>query len=183
VISPPRSFSEDDCATPDGAFIRKMRAADVDAVFALERVTAEAPHWASSEYESIFSDQPEGASLARVALISELGGKVVGFAVVRLLHVPASSGRPEMVDSELESIVVAPALRGRGIGLRLMNAILELAGSRGSERLELEVRASNEKAIRLYARAGMMPQGRRPGYYSDPPDDALLMARDLNPAK
>ena len=45
----------------------------------------------------------------------------------------------------------------------------------GAEEVGLEVRASSDAAIRLYRRAGFAPYGLRPGYYTDPWEDGLLM--------
>jgi ribosomal protein S18 acetylase RimI-like enzyme len=44
----------------------------------------------------------------------------------------------------------------------------------------LEVRASNHAARGFYACAGFVETGRRPGYYSDPEEDAILLARQLS---
>jgi ribosomal-protein-alanine N-acetyltransferase len=52
---------------------------------------------------------------------------------------------------------------------------MELARLHGATRLDLEVRASNAAAIRLYARAGFLEIGHRRAYYISPEDDAVLM--------
>jgi ribosomal-protein-alanine N-acetyltransferase len=161
-----------------------VTAADIAAVFALERSTHEAPHWPRRDYEAILTGHPAAEPLTRTGLIAEIDGHLAGFAIVRQLRFLSLADNPvKQVQFELESIVVAAALRARGIGLSLMSAILDLATSNNADRLELEVRTSNQPAIRLYTRAGLTPQGRRPNYYSNPPDDALLMAKDLSPVK
>jgi ribosomal-protein-alanine N-acetyltransferase len=171
-------------AAPPQAVIRTMVAADLDAVLALEQSTPEAPHWARADYERFLDLDvpPDGgadspSALRRVGLVAELNGRVRGFAIVRNLRL-ASEGAPEML-SELESIVVDRALRLKGLGTRLMEAVLDLAIRDGANRLELEVRASNQAASRLYAHAGLQVQGRRPAYYSNPEEDAVLMAVGL----
>jgi ribosomal protein S18 acetylase RimI-like enzyme len=71
--------------------------------------------------------------------------------------------------------------RGQGLGKRLLEAALAEARSRGLERVQLEVFASNAGAIALYRKAGFVEEGRRvharklDGVY----DDVLLMARAL----
>ena len=74
---------------------------------------------------------------------------------------------------------VATAAQGQGVGTRLMAALLEDADRRGLSRVELSVYADNERARRLYERAGFVVEGRsrrgsfRDGGYADD----LLMAR------
>ena len=71
-----------------------------------------------------------------------------------------------------------PAMRGRGIGRRLAEAAIAEAQARGAERIELEVFASNARAITLYERLGFVREGVRrharllDGVY----DDNVLMA-------
>lgn len=77
-------------------------------------------------------------------------------------------------DWELENLAVLPALRRRGAGLALLAALLAEGRRRGAERILLEVRASNEGAIRLYERAGFRLLARRRAYYAHPPEDALI---------
>ena len=83
----------------------------------------------------------------------------------------AQCGGPEW---ELENLAVLPALRRRGVGAALLATLLEEAGARHAERILLEVRASNQSAIRLYAQAGFQLLARRRGYYQNPTEDALL---------
>jgi ribosomal-protein-alanine N-acetyltransferase len=76
---------------------------------------------------------------------------------------------------ELANIAVAPGCRGRGIGSRLLTAVLDMARDRGVEELFLEVRESNERAIDMYERRGFELLGRRVGYYDRPREDARVM--------
>jgi [ribosomal protein S18]-alanine N-acetyltransferase len=82
-------------------------------------------------------------------------------------------------ESHLMRIATAPSHRRQGIGRDLLAAALDRARSAGCESMTLEVAASNEAAIELYASFGFAVVGRRVGYYRLPPDDALLMRRDL----
>lgn len=72
------------------------------------------------------------------------------------------------------NVAVHPRRRGEGIGRALMQAIVARAGGAA---LTLEVRVSNEPAIRLYRRLGFLSSGRRRRYYSDNGEDALIMWR------
>jgi ribosomal-protein-alanine N-acetyltransferase len=63
-----------------------------------------------------------------------------------------------------------------------MKSIANWAQSMGGIRLELEVRASNTRAIRFYERFGMRREGLRRGYYHSPGEDAVLMGMPLIPS-
>ncbi len=80
--------------------------------------------------------------------------------------------------TELESLLVAPARRRLGTGTALLWSWLTLAAESGFGRALLEVREGNRGAVALYERAGFAVQGRRPAYYREPSEDALLMGRE-----
>jgi [ribosomal protein S18]-alanine N-acetyltransferase len=149
--------------------IRPMTEGDLDAVLALERESDPAPHWSRADY-LIAIEIDSGSALSRLALVAEAGGEVAGFAVVRMLN--SAGGR----EAELESIVVARGWRDRGLGKSLLSESVRRAKEQGAFRLDLEVRASNSVAIRLYGRAGFRETGRRRAYYHDPEEDAVLMS-------
>ncbi len=60
---------------------------------------------------------------------------------------------------DLESIAVTPDFRGQGIGRALLVAVADWAQANAATRIELEVRASNIRAIKLYERAGLRREG------------------------
>jgi ribosomal-protein-alanine N-acetyltransferase len=68
---------------------------------------------------------------------------------------------------------VDPSHRTRGIGTRLMLAVARAGLEAGAEHLTLEVRTTNESAIRLYERFGFQAIGVRRNYYRD--GDAIVM--------
>jgi ribosomal-protein-alanine N-acetyltransferase len=147
--------------------IRRMAAADIDAVLALEEKTPEAPHWKRLEYERCMGSDSE--SVVRAAFVADADGEVVGFSVGKLVAGVC----------ELESMAVDCEVRGQGIGAALVTAVTDLARTSGGDRIELEVRASNARAIRLYERAGLYREGLRTGYYHSPDEDAVLMGAAL----
>jgi ribosomal-protein-alanine N-acetyltransferase len=102
-------------------------------------------------------------------LVARRGGRPVAFAC----------GTRVEDEVELQNLGVAPAERRRRIGAFLLGLFLECAREQGCRRAYLEVRASNEAALRLYGGAGFERVGRRPGYYSYPQEDAVLMAANL----
>lgn len=83
---------------------------------------------------------------------------------------------------ELRRIAVLPSARGRGVGRDLLLAVIAHARERVCERVDLEVAASNAAALALYRAAGFAEVGRRPRYYREPVDDAVLMSLALRSA-
>lgn len=94
---------------------------------------------------------------------------VVGYYLARL--VPP--------DAELLLIATGPHCRRRGIGTRLLSHLFGEAERTGCTRCFLEVRVSNEPAIRFYRRNGFRAVGLRKNYYSGPLEDAMVMVREL----
>jgi len=78
--------------------------------------------------------------------------------------------------AELEAIAVTAEHQRRGLGRKLLEQIFEGVRKRGVSEIWLEVRVSNEPAIRIYRRAGMREVGLRKGYYADPAEDASVMS-------
>ena len=76
--------------------------------------------------------------------------------------------------------MVAAPQRRRGVASQLMRALVTIGGERQLERILLEVRESNYAGRALYQRFGFQVNGRRKGYYSQPPEDALLLTLALN---
>jgi len=143
-------------------------ASDVAEIIRLEHESPTAAHWTDQHYESFFA----GTSLSapRLILVAvEQDGPVAGFLVARNVF-------PEW---ELENIVVAPDARGKGVGASLLTALLARVASGGGGTVFLEVRESNTTARCLYEKVGFEPTGRRIGYYSSPPEDAVLYSKTL----
>ena len=153
---------------PGGLCIRTMAVVDLDAVLAIERESDAAPHWSRSQYLQIFEPDSE-TNFKRFGMVAEVGSEVAGFAVVRVLVAQ------EAAEAELESIVVAPKWRGKGLGMLLLSESARHAREQGALELALEVRASNLVAILLYRKANFQETGRRRSYYRDPEEDAVLM--------
>jgi len=99
-------------------------------------------------------------------------GQIAGFLIATALHVAEGAA-----ECELEFVFVAPQLRGSGAGRALLERWIAWADGLGASEIWLEVRAANAAARRLYVACGFAEAGVRPGYYLDPPDDAVLMRR------
>ena len=84
-----------------------------------------------------------------------------------------------MVDeAHITTFAVLPEWRRRGIGGRLMVALMQVALDLNARVMTLEVRLSNRAARALYAQFGFRPVGVRPRYYSNNAEDALIMTTE-----
>jgi ribosomal-protein-alanine acetyltransferase len=137
--------------------IRHLRESDGPAIEAIARLSPEAARWPAKIH----------AGEAGWAAETEKG--VVGFLVARIMA-------DEM---EILNLAVDPGERRRGVGGALLHAAIEHGQRCRARRAFLEVRESNRTARRFYERRGFVVFGRRRRYYSNPQEDALLMARGL----
>lgn len=96
-------------------------------------------------------------------------GSLVGYACFWLL----------VREIHLMNIAVHPERRGRGLGSYLLSRIMEEGRTRRVETVWLEVRPSNRNAIRLYRKLGFKEIHRRPRYYTDTHEDAIVMSLRL----
>lgn len=87
-----------------------------------------------------------------------------------------------MFDSEIQLINVAvrPEKRGKGFGNHLLRDMIKTAMANGMRQVWLEVRMSNSPARRLYEKLGFVTVGRRPRYYRDTNEDAIVMSLGLS---
>lgn len=94
-------------------------------------------------------------------LVADAGGDPVGF----LASVISGDGHARIL-----MFAVSVASRRQGFGRQLMDAFVQVCGMRGLKRIELEVRVSNEEAIRFYKQHGFGIQGVLPKFYTDGED-------------
>ena len=122
------------------------------------------------QYESLFVSGD--SALSRIALVAERqeDPAIRGFLIAR--HVGS--------EWELENIVVAPEMQGKGMGTQLLNELIACAQQANSHAVFLEVRDSNTPARRLYEKLGFKKTGRRKSYYSNPLEDAVLYTKALS---
>jgi len=79
--------------------------------------------------------------------------------------------------AHINQLAILPELRSRGLGIQLLEAVIAEAAHLGAVELTLEVRASNQPALRLYERAGFRRAGVRNNYYTTPVEDAYILIR------
>ena len=77
-------------------------------------------------------------------------------------------------------IAVLTKWRNSGIASWLLNRCFEIALTKGVTSVFLEVRESNNAATSLYGKLGFMPVGKRPNYYSETGEDALVFMKKLS---
>lgn len=125
----------------------------------------------SAEKWSIRSIREELTNqLARTFVMWDaLEEKVVGF--INVHHV--------LGEGDLNDIAVIQSCRRKGLAARLMKAALKLAQEEGISRYTLEVRESNQGAIRFYESFGFQKVGMRKNYYTKPTENALLYQIEL----
>ena len=83
-----------------------------------------------------------------------------------------------MDEADVMNLAVIPQARCKGVGRALVETLVKELAAIGVTSLTLEVRASNETALRLYDRLGFVQVGRRPGYYFAPREDALILRKE-----
>lgn len=76
----------------------------------------------------------------------------------------------------INNVAVRTPYRRRGIGAALLNRVLEEARTRKAKAAFLEVRSANRSAQTLYEKCGFKAIARRPNYYSEPQEDAVVMS-------
>jgi ribosomal-protein-alanine N-acetyltransferase len=135
---------------------------DLPAVHAIERASFSVP-WPDDAYRNEIRTN-------RLAsyVVARLGGDVVGFAGIWVI----------VDEAHVTTFAVDPRFRRRGVGERLLLALLDLSVQRLAREATLEVRLSNLPARRLYEKYGFRPVGIRPRYYSDNGEDALIMTTE-----
>lgn len=169
------SFSEKDVLEShplDGSLnVRRMRIEDIEQVHDIDVLSFSMP-WPSSSYRFELMDNP--ASLSWVAEIALPGGntRIIGMVVVWLVT----------DEAHIATIAVHPEYRGRGAGRKLLATCLRVTACKGAKHSTLEVRAGNVVAQSLYQNFGFQVAGRRPRYYQDNNEDALIMTLfDMDP--
>jgi len=143
-------------------FIRAATRADICAILELERRSSAAAHWNADQYVARMRED--------CLLIATQDKTIRGFVCA---HVIGS-------DWEIENIVVEEEYRRQGIAAALMEVLTGTCRSRNGERLLLEVRESNEAARSFYRKLGFRESGRRPGYYRNPDEDAILYEKHVD---
>ena len=147
--------------------VRRLGAADIDALLAVEAACFSAP-WSRDSYLHELS----GNDLAfywGLFVDGDNGPQLAGFAGYWLI----------VDEGHITNVAVAPARQRQGLGRLLVQTLINACLAQGGRRMTLEVRAGNRAAIGLYEGFGFSVQGRRRDYYDRPREDALIMWKEL----
>jgi len=149
-------------ALPKLAFA-PMRLDDVDAVVIVEQRAYAFP-WTRANFT-------DSLAAGYSAWCCRIDGMLTGYAIMMLV----------LDEAHLLNLTVAPDQQRRGLGLRIMEHLFDVARLHGGKRMFLEVRPSNAPGLGLYARLGFRMIGRRKGYYpaGEGREDAVTMALSL----
>lgn len=142
--------------------IRPMSLEDLDSVLILENLLFSSP-WTYESYCFELKDNPFG----HYVVLDEQGIK--GYMGLWLNEDAL----------QLTTIGVDPEYQNQGYATALIDYMLEFAIKNKVSVITLEVRMSNEKAIRLYEKVGFKKVAMRKQYYSHPDEDAILMMNQL----
>lgn len=138
--------------------IHRMERQDVPAVSALEAKIFSVPWSIQGFYDTIEMDNV-------IFLVAMEETTLCGYCGI---YLAADEG-------EITNVAVAPTYRRSGIGERLVRQLLIEGGKMRIRNYILEVRASNEGAIKLYTKLGFSVGGTRRNFYERPREDALVM--------
>ncbi len=141
--------------------VRRMEKKDIEAALQVEKASFSEP-WTGEMFEGTL-DLP----YARYYVAELPDGTVAGICGLKII---AGTG-------EISNVGVLPAMRGRQIGRRMLERLLDDAAREEVFSFTLEVRASNTPAISLYEKLGFRTEGVRKGFYDRPKEDALIMWR------
>ena len=143
--------------------LRRLQPRDLAAVERVERASYATP-WS----RSMFAGELGKTSSICLGAFDPDADLLLGYLVIS-----------RYVDAwHVMNVAVDPDYRGRGVASALLNRLFELTAGEDRRGYTLEVRVSNERAIRLYERMGFRARGIRRGYYTDNREDALIMWKD-----
>ncbi|MEO7995255.1 MAG: ribosomal protein S18-alanine N-acetyltransferase [bacterium] len=141
--------------------IGPMLAEDTRVIAQLERALFVEDAWPTSVFRR------DLRNLRRTYLVAKTDSAVIGYAA--LWRYPKSA--------HVANMAIAPDFQGQGIGKALLGSLLAMADGEGIDPVDLAVRVTNHRAIRLYEGFGFVATDILPGYYVDNAEDALIMVR------
>jgi ribosomal-protein-alanine N-acetyltransferase len=137
--------------------------ADLDAIVELETESFTNP-WSR---ETLVWEL-QNSDVTRIYLLRDDAGAILAFCVCWVIF----------DELHINTLAVKPACRRGGLATALLRAVMAEAAAAGATKATLEVRASNTAALGLYTRLGFHVGAKRPRYYTQPEEDALILWRD-----
>ncbi len=139
-----------------------MNESHIEQICAIERQCFSLP-WSAQSFYSELSNK------LSYWLVAEDQGAVAGYI----------GSQTVMDESDVMNVAVSEDFRRQGIGRMLVEQLIADLSKKGISSLTLEVRLSNDPAIKLYEQFGFEKVGVRKGYYSRPKEDALIYRKEL----
>jgi ribosomal-protein-alanine N-acetyltransferase len=150
-------------ATANRVDFRRLELRDLNAIEMIERASYPTP-WS----RSMFAGELAKPSSVSLGAFDPETDALLGYLIIS-----------RYVDAwHVMNLAVAPDHRRRRIASTLLERLFEVTSGEGRRGYTLEVRVSNDVAIKLYEQAGFKARGIRRGYYTDNREDALIMWRD-----
>ena len=143
--------------------IRHVKAQDINDVYSLEKECFITP-WS---IEVLLVDMFQ--SLYNRYFVVEKHGRIIGYAGINTV----------IDEAHIRKLCITTCERHNGYGLELLRYIENYCRNNGIKDLTLEVRRSNERAIRLYESFGFINEGIRPKYYDGIEDAIIMWKRDI----
>lgn len=138
--------------------IRPMTEQDLDEVVEIEHAAFSQP-WSKQGFLDALKHKDT------LYLVAEEKGEILGYLGLW----------QSFEEADITNVAVKSTARRRGVATALLKETRKRAGQRGIAALTLEVRKSNEAAVRLYEKQGFCFAGIRPGFYDMPKEDAIIM--------
>lgn len=138
--------------------IDDMRKEDLEQVSAMEAACFSMP-WSKKSFEENLNRSDA------VYVVARDGEKVLGYCGAYVI----------LNEADINQVAVEPLHRKKGVGGKMLAALLEKLRKAGADAVTLEVRKSNEAAIALYESMGFVTEGIRKNFYEKPVEDALIM--------
>jgi [ribosomal protein S18]-alanine N-acetyltransferase len=144
--------------------LRRLTLADLAAIERIERRAYPTP-WSRSMFAG---ELAKPSSICLGAVDMDAGEVLVGYLIIS-----------RYADAwHVMNVAVHADYRGHGIATKLLNRLFDQTAGDDRRGYTLEVRVSNEGAIKLYEKLGFVARGVRRGYYTDNREDALIMWKD-----
>ena len=125
----------------------------------------------ASSFSAPWSERAIGSELINplsLWLVAVEDGKVIGYI----------GSQSVLGEADMMNIAVDASSRRRGVAYKLVSELILALKEKGNHSLSLEVRVSNEPAKALYDKLGFEQVGRRPNYYRNPKEDALILRKE-----
>ncbi len=139
-------------------YIREMTIEDLNEVIEIENKTFSHP-WTIKDFTDSINNKNH------IYLVAIEGVELMGYC-----------GLWQVLDEgQINNVAVKKEARNKGIGALMLRELIERAKKSETKAFTLEVRVSNQSAIKLYTNQGFKSVGVRKDFYDTPKEDAMIM--------